>query len=78
MKRAFVIILDGLGVGELPDAHNYGDEGSNTTANLAKDRGGLKLPNLESMGLGCIVPVKGMTCRDETIQDFSDAAKKYS
>ena len=36
MKRAIVIILDGAGIGELPDADNYGDVGSDTLVNLAK------------------------------------------
>jgi phosphopentomutase len=60
MRRAFVIILDGLGVGELPDAKMYGDEGSDTLGNLSKAVGGVDLPCLESMGLGCIHPARGL------------------
>ena len=47
-------------MGELPDAHLYGDEGSNTLANTAKAVGGLKLPNLQKLGLGNIVEVEGV------------------
>jgi phosphopentomutase len=52
--------LDGVGVGELPDADIYGDLGSNTIYNMAEAVGGLKLPNLASMGLGNIIPIKGV------------------
>ncbi|MGD9897640.1 MAG: phosphopentomutase [Calditrichaceae bacterium] len=60
MKRAIVIILDGVGIGELPDAGIYGDEGSNTLSNLADNVGGLHLPNLEKLGLGKIFSIKGL------------------
>jgi len=60
MKRAFVLILDGVGIGALPDAAEYGDEGSNTLVNLAQSCGGLKLPVLEKMGLGNIDDIKGV------------------
>jgi phosphopentomutase len=60
MKNFFVIVLDGVGIGELPDAGNYNDEGSNTLCNIAKSVGGLHLPSLESLGLGNIEPVKGL------------------
>lgn len=55
-----LIVLDGVGVGELPDAARYGDEGSNTLANTARAVGGLRLPVLESWGLGNIIPVEGV------------------
>jgi phosphopentomutase len=55
--KVVFIVLDGVGVGELPDAKLYGDEGSNTVANMAAAVGGLSLPNLESLGLANIVPI---------------------
>jgi phosphopentomutase len=60
MKNFFVIVLDGVGIGELPDAKKYNDEGSSTLSNIAKVTGGLKLPNLESLGLGNIHPIEGI------------------
>jgi phosphopentomutase len=54
-----VIVLDAVGAGELPDAADYGDEGSNTLANVAKAVGGLDLPNLEALGLGNVEPLEG-------------------
>ena len=49
-----------MGVGELPDAARYGDEGSNTLGNIARALGGLSLPNFEHLGLGNIIPVQGI------------------
>jgi len=52
-----------VGAGELPDADRYGDEGSNTLANVAKAVGGLDLPSMEALGLGNVEPLDG--CRPE-------------
>jgi phosphopentomutase len=60
-KRAIILVLDGVGAGELPDAANYGDEGSNTLANIAQAVGGLNLPNLQKMGLGNITSIKNVS-----------------
>ncbi len=60
MNNFFLIVLDGIGVGELPDASYYNDEGSNTLGNIAKAIGGLSLPNLERMGLGNIIDIDGV------------------
>ncbi len=61
IKRVFLIVLDGVGVGELPDAEKYGDVGSNTVGNIAEALGGLSLPNMEKAGLGKIIPIKGVS-----------------
>lgn len=60
MKRAAIIVLDGLGIGRTPDQEGYGDGGSDTLGNLAEAVGGLRLPNLERLGLGCCRAVKGL------------------
>lgn len=59
-NRVILIVLDSVGVGELPDASRYGDEGSNTLGNLARFVGGLKLPNLQELGLGNIIEIDGV------------------
>src|SRR5436189_343274 len=59
MPRACVIVLDAVGAGELPDAEEFGDAGSNTLANVARAVGGLDLPTLEALGLGNIMPLEG-------------------
>ncbi len=60
MKKAILIVLDSVGIGEMPDADQYGDVGSNTLGNIAKAVGGMDLPNLESLGLGNIAPLEGV------------------
>jgi phosphopentomutase len=59
VPRACVIVLDAVGAGELPDAAEYGDEGSNTLANVATAVGGLDLPTMEALGLGNVEPLDG-------------------
>ena len=59
INRVFLIVLDSVGVGALPDAAAYGDEGANTLGHVAERCGGLKLPNLGKLGLGNILPVRG-------------------
>ncbi len=59
-RRAFVLVVDACGVGALPDAARYGDEGTNTLARVAEAVGGLELPVLGSLGLGSIVPLLGV------------------
>ncbi len=51
IKRAILIVLDSVGAGELPDAYEYGDEGSNTLKNIYKNAENFSLPNLEKLGL---------------------------
>ncbi len=59
MARACIIVLDGVGAGALPDAADYGDEGSDTLGNVARAVGGLDLPNLEALGLGNVAALDG-------------------
>jgi phosphopentomutase len=59
-KKLILIILDSVGVGELPNANLYGDAGTNTISNIAQAVGGLRLPNLTSLGLGNITDIKGV------------------
>ncbi|MBM3470725.1 MAG: phosphopentomutase [Armatimonadetes bacterium] len=59
--RAVVLVLDGCGIGALPDAADYGDEGSNTLVNTARAVGGLRLPVLERLGLGVLDAIPGVT-----------------
>ncbi|MGQ9532856.1 MAG: phosphopentomutase [Desulfotomaculales bacterium] len=60
IQRVVLMVLDGVGVGELPDAGLYGDAGSNTLAHTARAVGGLNLPHLNRLGLGRIAPVAGL------------------
>src|SRR3972149_3806045 len=58
IKRVIIIVFDGLGIGELPDADEYGDNGSDTLDNTALAAGGLTVPNLSSLGLGHVEGVE--------------------
>ncbi|MCE5203843.1 MAG: phosphopentomutase [Coriobacteriales bacterium] len=58
--RAIVVVLDSVGAGALPDAADYGDEGSNTLSNTSYAVGGLRMPHLGAMGLGNITPILGV------------------
>lgn len=61
INRIVLIVLDSVGIGALPDAANYGDEGANTLGHIAKAVGGLNLPHLEELGLGKIGKIKGLS-----------------
>ncbi|MBU2597868.1 MAG: phosphopentomutase [Actinobacteria bacterium] len=74
-KRIILIVLDSVGVGELPDAHKYNDEGSNTLGNMAKVLGGLNLPNLEKMGLGNIISILGIEPQISPIANYGKMAE---
>ena len=56
MKRVLLIVLDSVGIGELPDAHLYGDTGADTLGHIALNYPNLHLPHLTALGLGNIVP----------------------
>ncbi|MEO5618009.1 MAG: phosphopentomutase [Candidatus Eisenbacteria bacterium] len=58
--RVFLVILDGVGMGELPDASDYGDAGSHTLLHVAEANGGLRLPRLEALGLGRLLDLPGV------------------
>lgn len=75
-KRAIIIILDGVGIGELPDAGRFGDEGSHTLGNLARAVDGLKLPHLERLGLGNIEPLQGMQPQSHPLANYGKMAEK--
>ncbi len=60
MRRAAIIVLDGLGIGAAADADRYGDVGSDTLGNVARAVRGLRLPNLEQLGLGCCAELAGV------------------
>ncbi|MRS11486.1 MAG: phosphopentomutase [Actinobacteria bacterium] len=58
--RAIVLVLDSVGAGALPDAADYGDEGSNTLSNTSRAVGGLEMPVLGAAGLGNVTAIEGV------------------
>ncbi|HEX7610244.1 MAG TPA: phosphopentomutase [Solirubrobacteraceae bacterium] len=65
LRRAIVLVIDACGVGALPDAALYGDEGTNTLAHVAEAVGSLRLPALGALGLGSILTLPGVPPADD-------------
>jgi len=76
ISRAILIILDSVGVGELPDADRYGDVGSDTLGNLAQALGGLHLPHLQSLGLGNLHAIQGVPPAASPLAAFGRMAER--
>lgn len=76
IKRVVLLVLDSVGVGELPDAGDYGDSGSNTLGNISRAVGGLKMPNLGRLGLGNIIPVEGVPPVESPAASYGRMAEK--
>jgi phosphopentomutase len=74
-RKALIVVLDGVGIGALPDAALYGDEGSNTLGNLATAVGGLDLPNLQRFGLGNIAEIKGIAPAASPLANYGRMAE---
>jgi phosphopentomutase len=70
-----LVVLDGVGVGALPDAGEYGDEGSNTLVNTALQVGGLSLPNLARLGLGRLAMIAGVPPAEHPAGAFGTMAE---
>ena len=73
--KLILIVLDSVGVGELPDAGVYGDKGTNTISHVAQQVGGLRLPNLAALGLGNITNIKGVSRNKAAIGCFGKMAE---
>ena len=75
IDRVTVILLDGVGVGALPDAADYGDEGSNSLGNTSRVLGGLTLPNMGRLGLGNLTEIEGVPPRPDTLGAYGRMAE---
>jgi phosphopentomutase len=73
--KSIVIVLDGLGVGELPDATDYGDSGTNTMLSISKSKK-LEIPNLLSFGLGKLTSLDSVLFEGEIKASFGKMAEK--
>ena len=73
--RVFLIVLDSLGVGAMPDAALYGDEGTNTIGHLSAAAGGLDIPVLERFGMGNITGIEGVDETDDPLAYWGKAAE---
>ena len=59
-KKIHVMVMDSVGIGEAPDAHKFGDEGSHTLGHIAEKMNGLNMPVMESFGLSNIRKLQGI------------------
>lgn len=76
-KRAIIIVLDSVGIGELPDANLFGDQGSNTLVNLSRVfPEGLRLPNMGKLGLGNITEIRGVPADPTAIGGWGKCAEQ--
>ena len=76
-KKAVIIVIDSMGCGALPDAEKYGDElTANTLCNIANSTGGLNVPTFEKLGLGNILPIKGVKPADSPLASYGIAKMK--
>ena len=69
-----LIVLDGVGIGALPDAFEYGDEGSNSVLHCAQAVGGVSLPSMERLGLAHLIPYEGSSCATTPVAHFGRMA----
>ena len=76
IKRAILVVLDGVGVGANPDAHAYGDDGASSLEHCAQAVGGLKLPNLGRIGLGNITPILGTPPAENALGSYGRMVEK--
>ena len=78
IKRVVLIVLDGVGIGEAPDAKDYGDEGSNSIGNTARAVGGLNLPNMGKIGIGNVIDIQGVPPESQPIGGYGKLTPKSS
>ncbi len=64
-KRVFAIVIDSLGIGAMADSKEYGDENVDTLGHIAKELGGIKIPNLQKLGLANLHPIEGVPSVEE-------------
>ncbi|WP_281487147.1 phosphopentomutase [Lysinibacillus sphaericus] len=64
-NKIHVVVMDSVGIGEAPDAANFGDVGAHTLGHIAEKMNGLTMPVMESMGLANIEPLQGMQATNE-------------
>src|SRR6185436_6053736 len=74
-RRVFLIVLDSLGVGALPDAASFGDAGTHTLDHIVEATGGLDVPNLSALGLGNIAGVRRVKRADRPRGAFGRCAE---
>jgi phosphopentomutase len=76
IKRIHVIVMDSVGIGEAPDAAQFDDIGADTLGHIAREKGGLSLPNLAKLGLSNIKPIQGVEPAEKPLAYFGKMQEK--
>lgn len=74
-NRIFLVVLDSVGIGELPDAPEFNDEGAHTLGHIAEKMNGLEVPHLEELGLGHIEPIQGISSQNKPSAHYGKMAE---
>lgn len=74
-NRVFLVVMDSVGIGELPDAAQFNDEGAHTLGHIAEQMNGLHIPHLEQLGLGNIEPIQGVQRVEQTKSFYGKMAE---
>lgn len=75
-NRIFLIVMDSVGIGEMPDAEQFGDKGAHTLGHIAEHMNGLNMPNMAKLGLGNIEPIKGIDPVDTPVGNYTKMLEK--
>lgn len=75
-KRVFVIVMDSLGVGEMPDAAAFGDVGTNTLGHISETVGSFQIPNLQRVGMANITPLKQVAAAEHPLGFYGKLREK--
>ncbi|WP_369902767.1 phosphopentomutase [Bacillus manliponensis] len=75
-KRIFLVVMDSVGIGEAPDAEQFGDKGSDTLGHIAEHMNGLNMPNMAKLGLGNIREMKGISKAEAPLAYYTKMEEK--
>lgn len=75
-KRIFLVVLDSLGVGAMPDSENFGDVGVDTFGHIAEKMDNFNIPNLKKMGIGNLHSMKGIEKCEKPIAKYCKLREK--
>ena len=75
-KRIHVIVMDSVGIGEAPDSAQFDDIGADTLGHIAREKGGLDLPNLAKLGLSNIRKIAGVPAAEKPMAYFGKMQEK--
>lgn len=76
INRVFLIVLDSLGVGGMPDSEKFGDVGVNTLGHIAEQADSLEIPNLQKLGIGNILPLRGVPAAEKPLAYYGKLKEK--